>query len=62
MARQNGSQEDYVRPIRRMAVGAVVVVLLVVFLVWRIDSPRAERFRAQIVDSIVPNWPLIETK
>ena len=61
MARQNGSQEDYVRPIRRMAVGAVVVVLLVVFLVWRIDSPRAERFRAQIVDSIVPNleWALV---
>ena len=61
MARQNGSQEDYVRPIRRMAVGAVVVVLLVVFLFWRIDSPRAERFRAQIVDSMVPNmeWALV---
>jgi rod shape-determining protein MreC len=44
-----------------MAVGAVVVVLLVVFLFWRIDSPRAERFRAQIVDSMVPNleWALV---
>lgn len=61
MARQNGSQEDYVRPIRRMAVGGLVLVLLAIFLLWRIDSPRAERFRAQIVDAIVPNleWALV---
>lgn len=44
-----------------MAVGALVLVLLVLFLLWRIDSPRAERFRAQIVDAIVPNmeWALV---
>ncbi|WP_413718013.1 rod shape-determining protein MreC [Silicimonas sp. MF1-12-2] len=61
MARQSGSQEEYVRPIRRMAVGGLVIVLLAVFLLWRIDSPRAERFRAQIVDAIVPNleWALV---
>ena len=61
MARQNGTHEDYVRPIRRMAVGGLVIVLLAVFLLWRIDSPRAERFRAQIVDAIVPNleWALV---
>ena len=46
MARQNNSQEEYARPIRRMAVGGLLLVLLVVFLFWRIDSPRAERFRA----------------
>ena len=61
MARQNGAQEEYVRPIRRMAIGALVLVLFVVFLVWRIDSPRAERFRAQVVDAVVPNmeWALV---
>jgi rod shape-determining protein MreC len=61
VARQSGSQEEYVRPIRRMAVGGLVIVLLAVFLLWRIDSPRAERFRAQIVDAIVPNleWALV---
>jgi rod shape-determining protein MreC len=44
-----------------MAVGGLVLVLLAVFLLWRIDSPRAERFRAQIVDAIVPNleWALV---
>lgn len=61
MARQNGSRDDFVRPIRRMAVGGLVLVLLGIFLFWRIDSPRAERFRAQIVDAIIPNleWALV---
>lgn len=33
----------------------LTLVLLGVFLLWRIDSPRVERFRAQITDRIVPN-------
>jgi len=58
---QNGSGEDYVKPIRRLAVGLVVLCLLAVFLLWRIDSPRAERIRAQFVDWVVPNmdWALV---
>jgi rod shape-determining protein MreC len=32
-----------------------VLVLAGIFLLWRIDSPRVERFRAQITDRIVPN-------
>jgi rod shape-determining protein MreC len=34
----------------------VSLVLIAVFLVWRIDSPRVERFRAQVTDRIVPNF------
>jgi rod shape-determining protein MreC len=30
--------------------------LLGIFLVWRIDSPRVERFRAQVVDRVVPSF------
>ncbi len=33
----------------------LVLVLASVFLVWRIDSPRVERFRAQVTDRLVPN-------
>jgi rod shape-determining protein MreC len=33
----------------------LVIVLAGTFLVWRIDSPRVERFRAQITDRLVPN-------
>ncbi len=61
MARDRGSSDDYVRPIRRILVGGTVLVLLAIFLLWRIDSPRAERLRAAIVDRIVPNleWALV---
>lgn len=51
--RQNG--DVYIRPIRRLLVGLLVVVMFAVFLVWRIDSPRVERFRAAVIDRIVPN-------
>ena len=61
MARDRGNSEDYVRPIRRILVGGTVLVLIAVFLLWRIDSPRAERVRAAIVDAVVPNlqWALV---
>lgn len=38
-----------------------MVCLLLVFLVWRIDSPRVERFRANLVDRVVPSfdWALV---
>ena len=40
---------------RRLLLAVISLILLGVFLVWRIDSPRVERFRAQITDRIVPN-------
>lgn len=60
MARSRTGPEDYTRPLRRLVVGIVVVVLLGLFLLWRIDSPRVERFRAALVDAVVPgfDWAL----
>ncbi|SHI78258.1 rod shape-determining protein MreC [Wenxinia saemankumensis] len=52
---QDRGQEDYVRPIRRLLVGVLVLVLAAIFVVWRIDSPRVERFRAAAIDRIVPS-------
>ena len=46
---------DYAGPLRRLVLAVLVLVLTGVFLLWRIDSPRVERFRAQVTDSIVPN-------
>jgi rod shape-determining protein MreC len=53
--------QDYTRPIRRIVVGGIVVVLLAVFMLWRIDSPRVERIRIAVVDAVVPNmeWVLV---
>jgi rod shape-determining protein MreC len=47
--------EEFSRPLRRLLVGITVLLLLALFLLWRIDSPRVERFRAGLVDAVVPN-------
>ncbi|WP_298295839.1 rod shape-determining protein MreC [uncultured Litoreibacter sp.] len=61
MARERRGQEDYGRPVRRVLIGVLVVALLTVFGIWRIDNPRVERFRAAMVDKIVPSfdWALV---
>lgn len=46
---------DYSSPIRRVLVGALVLFLFAIFLFWRIDGPRAERFRAAVIDRVVPS-------
>jgi rod shape-determining protein MreC len=48
--------EDFSRPLRRVLVGLLVLALVGLFLVWRIDSPRVERFRSGLVDSVVPSF------
>lgn len=51
---------DHFRPIRQILLGMLVVVLFALVLVWRIDSPRMERFRAQLIDVTLPKmeWAL----
>lgn len=38
-----------------MVLGVICLCLVAIFLVWRIDSPRVERFRARVTDQVVPN-------
>ena len=54
MARDKNNGGEFTRPIRRLLVGLLVLVLMAIFLVWRIDNPRMERFRAAVVDKVVP--------
>ncbi|MEX0367533.1 MAG: rod shape-determining protein MreC [Ruegeria sp.] len=49
------AQVDYGGPLRRLVLAVLVLALAGTFLLWRIDSPRVERFRAQVTDRIVPN-------
>jgi len=56
MARDQGRGDRYTRPIRRILIGILVFALLAVFLVWRIDSPRMERFRAEVIDRVMPGF------
>jgi rod shape-determining protein MreC len=50
------NNEDYIGPIRRLLVGMLVLGLLGLFMIWRIDSPRVERFRANAIDAVMPSF------
>ena len=55
MAKDRSQREEYTTPLRRLLLALVCLCLLAIFLVWRIDSPRVERFRAQVADKVVPS-------
>jgi len=61
VAKDRGNSEDYVRPIRRLLIGILLLCLAGLFILWRIDSPRVERMRAQLIDKFVPSfeWALV---
>lgn len=61
MARDRATGETFAGPVRRLLTGLVLLVLVGVFLLWRIDSPRAERLRAAVVDAVVPqlDWAML---
>ena len=55
MARNSTDPENFHRPLRRVLVGLLVLALIGLFALWRIDSPRVERFRAALIDRFVPS-------
>jgi len=61
VARGRQTNDQFTRPIRRILVGGLVLSFFALFLLWRIDSPRVERFRAALVDTVVPSfdWALV---
>ncbi len=61
MARDRNSSDEFIRPVRQILVGLLVLALFLVFVLWRIDGPRAERIRAAVVDRVVPSfsWALV---
>ncbi len=48
------------RAVRRLVVGLTLFIFFALFILWRIDSPRVERFRMALIDRFVPNmeWAL----
>ncbi|KIC22276.1 MULTISPECIES: rod shape-determining protein MreC [unclassified Leisingera] len=61
MAKDKSQRDDYATPLRRLLTAVLCLCLAVIFIVWRIDSPRVERFRAQVVDTVVPSmdWAMV---
>ncbi|MGB3408973.1 MAG: rod shape-determining protein MreC [Jannaschia sp.] len=56
MARNQTSEDIYHRPLRRLMIALVCIMLVALTLLWRIDNPRAERIRAGLVDRVVPSF------
>lgn len=56
MAQDRDANGIYFRPLRRILVGLLILFLVLIFLFWRIDSPRAERARMAVIDEIVPRF------
>lgn len=56
MARTRTTEEVYQRPLRRLLIAILCVLLFALVLLWRIDNPRAERIRASLVDRVVPSF------
>ena len=56
-----GKGPDFATPVRRILIALMALVLVGVFLFWRIDSPRAERMRIAIIDRVVPSldWAFV---
>ncbi|MDA0962488.1 MAG: rod shape-determining protein MreC, partial [Proteobacteria bacterium] len=60
MAKDRSNRDEYTAPLRKLLLGIVVLCLIGLVLLWRIDSPRVEQFRAQVVDRVVPgmDWAM----
>jgi rod shape-determining protein MreC len=56
VAVRSGSTPDYLGGIRRLLIGIVAVLLIMLFFVWRIDNARIEQLRVSLVDRFVPSF------
>lgn len=59
MARDRNTPDRYSTALGRLMLGALVVMLLGLFLLWRIDNPRIERLRMEITDRVIPNFSTV---
>jgi len=61
LAKDRAQSEDFTNPLKRLLLGVVLLCLFAIFMVWRIDSPRVERFRLAVIDRVVPNfdWAMV---
>lgn len=56
MAKDRTQDGDYSAQLKRLLGAVLILCLFGLFIVWRIDSPRVERFRAQVIDRVVPSF------
>ena len=55
MATQKDDDVNFTGSLARIGVVIFLVFALALFLLWRIDNPRAERIRTALIDRVIPN-------
>jgi rod shape-determining protein MreC len=56
VSKNQGQSEELSGAIRRLILSIVIVFLAAIFVLWRIDNPRIERLRAQVIDTVMPSF------
>ena len=56
MSNDRQTQTDYFAPLRRLITALLLFSLFGLFVVWRIDGPRVEKFRVLVIDTFVPSF------
>ena len=56
MERDRNNPDRYSTALARLIFDGLVILLVGLFLLWRIDSPRVERVRMEIIDRVIPNF------
>lgn len=56
MSNDRQTQTDYFAPLRRLITALLLLSLFGLFVLWRIDSPRVEKFRVLVIDTFVPSF------
>jgi len=50
------TQTDYFAPLRRLITALLLISLFGLFVLWRVDGPRVEKFRVLVIDTFVPSF------
>ena len=53
---ETSSKNDYVRGVRTVFVLSLIFISFAIFLVWKVDNPRAERLRMMVLEKIIPSF------
>ena len=61
MARDQNTSDQYSTALARLVLAAMIIILVTIFLFWRIDNPRIEKMRMAVIDVVAPNFAWVAT-
>ena len=53
---ETSSKNDYLKGVRIVFVLSLIFISFAIFLVWKVDNPRAERLRMMVLEKIIPSF------